>query len=96
MPKLKPMARDGAVVGYAFWCQGCNEPHTYYVVNWRNNPVWTFNGNLEKPTFTPSLLYRYPPEKTCHLFLTDGNIQYLGDCSHELKGRTVPLQDWPL
>ena len=27
----------------------------------------------------------------CHSFVTDGQIQFLGDCTHELAGQTVPL-----
>lgn len=30
----------------------------------------------------------------CHSFVTDGNIQFLDDCTHELKGKTVPLEDF--
>lgn len=30
---------------------------------------------------------------SCHSFVTDGNIQFLSDCSHELAGQTVPLPD---
>jgi len=34
-------------------------------------------------------------EKTvCHSLITDGMIQFLGDCTHELKGQTVPLEDF--
>lgn len=29
----------------------------------------------------------------CHSFVTDGNIQFLGDCTHELAGQTVPLPE---
>lgn len=29
----------------------------------------------------------------CHSFVTDGNIEFLGDCTHELAGQTVPLPD---
>lgn len=96
MPKLTPIAKDGQTVGYAFWCPGCEEPHAYYTVNWRENPVWSFNGDREKPTFSPSLLFQYPPEKRCHIFMTDGMIQFLDDCSHGFKGKTVPIPDWPL
>lgn len=32
--------------------------------------------------------------KTCHSFVTDGRIQYLGDCTHSLAGQTVDLPDW--
>jgi hypothetical protein len=28
---------------------------------------------------------------TCHSFVTDGKIQFLSDCSHELAGQTVDL-----
>lgn len=29
----------------------------------------------------------------CHSFITDGRIQFLGDCTHELAGQTVSLED---
>jgi hypothetical protein len=32
--------------------------------------------------------------KACHSFITDGRIQYLGDCTHDLKGQTIDLPDW--
>jgi hypothetical protein len=32
----------------------------------------------------------------CHSFVTDGRIQFLGDCTHALAGQTVELPDrWP-
>lgn len=30
----------------------------------------------------------------CHSFVKDGQIQFLSDCTHELAGKTVPLQPW--
>lgn len=30
----------------------------------------------------------------CHSFVTDGQIQFLSDCTHELAGQTVPLLDF--
>lgn len=30
----------------------------------------------------------------CHSFVTDGNIQFLSDCTHPLAGQTVPLPEW--
>jgi hypothetical protein len=30
----------------------------------------------------------------CHSFVTDGKIQFLPDCTHELAGKTVDLPDW--
>lgn len=32
---------------------------------------------------------------TCHTFITDGRVQYLGDCTHHLAGQTVDLPDLP-
>lgn len=31
-------------------------------------------------------------EFVCHSFVTDGRIQFLGDCTHELAGQTVGLE----
>jgi len=30
----------------------------------------------------------------CHSFITDGRIQYLGDCTHSLAGQTIELPNW--
>jgi hypothetical protein len=30
----------------------------------------------------------------CHSFVRDGMIQYLDDCTHELRGQTVELPMW--
>lgn len=33
--------------------------------------------------------------KRCHSFVANGNIQFLGDCTHELAGQTVRLSTLP-
>jgi hypothetical protein len=38
--------------GYVHWCDACGEPHTIF-------DNWTFDGNLESPTFSPS--FRHGP-----------------------------------
>lgn len=30
----------------------------------------------------------------CHSFIKDGQIQFLGDCTHHLKNQTVPLKPY--
>lgn len=66
---------------------------------------WKFNGDFEKPTFTPSVNVRcnspdhpsYNPEaksSVCHFIITDGKIAYCGDCTHELKGQTFDLESF--
>lgn len=78
-----------------FWCPGCKEPHSYLIERPAGvHPAWTFNGNFDKPSFSPSLLYPSKPIR-CHLYVTDGQIIFLSDCQHELAGKTVELQEWP-
>ena len=81
----------------AFYCPGCGHYHSY-IIESQKRPCWQWNGSMDKPTFTPSLLNHIPardsmPEHRCHLFVTDGQIRYCGDCTHELAGQTVEMQD---
>jgi hypothetical protein len=94
-------AEDGYVL---FWCPGCDGAHGLRVSTDPNpGPRWGFNGDYDRPTFTPSVLVRYDgadagrdgaPPAVCHSFVTDGQIQFLGDCTHALAGQTVPLPDF--
>jgi hypothetical protein len=34
---------------------------------------------------------QHPEKRVCHSFVTDGRIQFLSDCTHELAGQTVDL-----
>jgi hypothetical protein len=59
---------------------------------------WHFNGDLERPTLSPSLNrtceYGGDPKKLiCHSFVRNGQIQYLGDCTHRFAGQTVDLPE---
>ena len=55
-------------------------------------PVWGFNGDLERPTFTPSVLWTTGHD-ICHSFVRDGRIQFLPDCTHALASQTVELPE---
>ncbi len=83
---------------YFFHCPGCGNDHGFTVGEPRrgpDDPRWTWNGSLEKPTFAPSLLRNKDfPESRCHSFVVDGKIQFQPDCWHELKGQTVDLPNW--
>lgn len=80
------------------WCPGCNEVHGYRVAG-EGGPMWTFNGDMEKPTFTPSmLLFEVEDGKRvtlCHYFITDGKIIFCSDSPHALAGQTVDIPEWP-
>ena len=70
-------------------CPACN--NTAHVFDDR----WTFNNNFDKPTFRASMLvYPHTAQARCHSFVTDGYIQYLGDCGHSMAGQTVELPDY--
>jgi hypothetical protein len=80
-----------------FWCPGCQCGHKVWIKADRpGGPVWTWNGSLDRPTFEPSLLIRQPQfgksDRVCHIFVRDGQIQFLGDCTHALKNQTVPME----
>lgn len=87
------------VYGYAFYCPGCKWAHMLITNNPEGRPSWDFNNDFSSPTFSPSLLNRSPggddrqpgrPPR-CHLFVRSGRIEYLDDCEHEYKGRTIDL-----
>ena len=76
-------------------CPGCNENHL--IPMWGDKP-WDFNGDMEKPTLSPSLKHTFTragETRTCHYFIKDGNIEYCGDTQNHLAGQTVPLPALP-
>lgn len=63
---------------------------------------WGFNGDLDRPTLTPSVFCQWDqwqgedkPKKhhVCHSFVSDGRIQFLDDCTHALAGQTIDLPE---
>lgn len=40
--------------GYSYWCQGCGSMHTVRTDG--PTAIWGFDGNVDAPTFTPSVL----------------------------------------
>ena len=93
MAKLHRHATDVAEQ-YWFNCPGCGNTHAF-TTKAPGFSGWSFNGSMDKPTFTSSLLCNKDnPESRCHSFVTDGRIQFLDDCWHSLKGRTVDIPDW--
>lgn len=80
---------------YLFHCPGCDMLHEIWDKQAKRGGGWEFNGDFEKPTFSPSYLTRAPNFINCHSFIRDGMIQFLDDCHHALKGQTVPLPDVP-
>lgn len=98
MPKIRKVQGGGQI----FFCPGCQGAHALNLGAWKVR--WEYNGDPDKPTFSPSLLVTYEgadaddehglPSR-CHSFIRDGMIQFLGDCTHALKGQTVEIPEWP-
>jgi hypothetical protein len=103
MPKLE-LRPDGL---YKFTCPGCGNEHVIHTKELpnHNGAYWQFNGDVKKPTISPSINYRtgkyVDPNWTidnevcksviCHSFVRDGRIQFLVDSTHWLRGMTVDL-----
>lgn len=92
MARLSRLLRSSEGGRITFWCPGCDSPHAINV----SAGQWTYNDDAEAPTFTPSVLVTGGSDNgVCHSFVTDGRIQFLGDCTHALANQTVPLAEWP-
>lgn len=94
-----PVAENGSRL-LAFHCPGCESTHMV-TVGVPNGPFWVWNEDMDLPTFTPSIrvsTYHYidgvKHDILCHSYVTDGNIQFLTDCTHSLAGQTVPIPEW--
>jgi len=94
----KYVAPDGDT--YAkFDCPGCGLVHALRVASPAPNRqlwTWTWNENLEAPTFRPSILVQaYDETKAldvrCHSFVVYGKIEFLNDCTHEFRGQVLDL-----
>lgn len=76
-----------------FWCPACGFIHQL-------DERWKVGGTPESPTVEGSYL-QYGSEADleamprCHLFIRDGQLQYLSDCSHSMAGQTIPMPDLP-
>lgn len=93
---------DGSLYGVSWFCPGCKDKHH---VPTTGEVAWSFNGDLEHPTITPSILIygrkAKPDDKNpcewprCHSIVTDGRVSFCADSEHELAGKTVDLSELP-
>lgn len=85
---------DGVIM---FRCPACDMYH-HIKTGTGQGPRWTFDGNVEAPTFMPSVKVSWGDPnnpghniRMCHFFVKAGQVKYLTDCSHEFAGQTVDL-----
>lgn len=89
---------DGSLYGLRIDCPACKRPHVL--------AGWEWNGSLDAPTFSPSLLVRgvecdfdehgNPRNRrdvVCHSFVRSGWVEFLSDSTHALAGQTVDLPE---
>lgn len=106
MALISPYLRNLENNGLMFYCPGCKCPHVIYHGK-GSGPRWTWNGEVNEPTFEPSVKVTWPAnpaasdqfkewrkERICHSFVRNGTIEFLSDCTHELANQTVPLPRW--
>lgn len=110
MSRAAPFFDDkGEFHGVRIECPGCEFGGHLLPVRWlpvgavesphlAGKDRWDFNGDMERPTFYPSIKTsaEFGPERrpfVCHSYVTDGQIKYLTDCTHALSGQTVDLPE---
>lgn len=84
---------------YLIYCPACKSDHIFAVdTPFSNGKQWKFDGNIQNPTFTPSMNISWGPGETdeipegrCHFTITQGKVTYHDDCTHEYKGRVIDL-----
>lgn len=77
------------------WCPGCEELHA--VTRYDSH----FDGDVVTPSCGYSLYGKKPrtmqDKQRCHFYMTWGQLFFLSDCTHTLKGRRVamvPVSEW--
>lgn len=70
--------------------------HRVHVDPGAGRPVWQWNEDPARPTFSPSVRVRTElpgGEYVCHFFVRQGQIHYCGDSTHALAGQVVEMPD---
>ena len=96
-PVIKKFWKDRFPLAYAFYCPGCEMDH-WVTIKCKNfmEAEWSYSGTLDKPTFNPSIVTTYgiDDKEKCHIYVRNGQIQFLGDCTHKLAGQTVSMEPY--
>lgn len=65
---------------------------------------WTLLSPVDSPTIAPSIKETVNPKEhadyqpqhpttVCHCVIEQGKIRFCDDCTHELAGQTLPMED---
>jgi hypothetical protein len=98
MAKFKYLKHIPGDPDYVFECPGCECHHGIWTSGRnQNKAIWQFNGDLNKPTVSPSIRVRFHHKEkgniVCHSFIKNGVIEFCKDSTHALAGKTVELKE---
>lgn len=109
MESVSEAGPSGKHLGWMIFCPACKCGHLFRAGVWTfngNEEKPTFRNSMlvtGKRSLTDDEIDRIMkgekleiPDLRCHSFVTDGRIEFLPDCTHELKGQTVDLPDMNL
>lgn len=74
-----------------FWCPACDTAHVVSI----GPGGWTWDGDAEAPTFSPSIRVKSHDGCVCHSFVRAGRFEYCSDCTHAMAGSSAPIAPWP-
>lgn len=84
-----------------FFCPACQSEHRAQVVvkQGGSGPVWDWNGSDEEPSLAQTFSLTVDnltgsAPYVCKSVITEGQIKFLPDSTHEMAGQTSPLPDF--
>lgn len=100
---------DERIIAYQIYCPGCECTHELPIEKgtpYSATGCWTLSGGLEYPSFSPSLNIatgsladpnhvddpELPPTRY-HSYIVAGNMEYLWDSTHALRGSVVTMPE---
>lgn len=89
---LRSVDLGGGRRGLMYWCPACDGAHAVCVDG--AAPRWSFNGDVDRPTFSPSVKVvggARGSDHVCHHFVEAGIIKYCADSTHALAGQSIDL-----
>lgn len=72
--KVRVIEHDNVIIGYTMESPLTGDVYCFYTKEANKSVFWEFNGDYEKPTFTPSMLNNQTGE---HFDVIDGKVHYL-------------------
>lgn len=95
MSKVTVVTRPNGARLVTFFCHACSVTHEIELPPEDTRPI-----NVDSPTVYPEFRVEEPavgeiPATLCRGLIRSGNYKYYPDCTHEFKGKIVPMPDYP-